>query len=37
MVQVCKFLNPKTKGIIIDDLADMYKQDLSTLYLRTFV
>ena len=36
MVQVCKFLNPKTKGVIIDELDDIYKQDLATLYLRTF-
>ena len=37
MVQVCKFLNKEIKGVIIDDTNDLYKQDLSTLYLRTFV
>jgi len=36
MVQVCKFLNKEIKGVIIDDTNDLYKQDLSTLYLRTF-
>jgi len=37
MVQVCKFLNKELKGVIIDDTNDLYKQNLSTLYLRTFV